>query len=155
MSIWYYSICLITPKLGDVTLELRLLAKSSHSQISLLTNSLFTHWRAGRMLEVPFVFLPSNPDHKTTGFLHQDAAVFALSFHYGSPGTRNCHTKQASSAVRHFGSYLYSQWMQRRGIGAIATHGFSLPGDVTAQMRVISTGAAAFQSERGAKTRLN
>lgn len=86
----------MTPKLGDVTLELRLLAKCSPSQIPPLTTSLlFTHWRAGRMLGVLFVFLPGNPDHVLTRLLdfYIKMLLFALSFHHGSPGTRNCCTK--------------------------------------------------------------
>lgn len=112
----------MTPKLGDVTLELRLLAKPSPSRISLLTISLlFTHWRAGRMLEVLYVFLPSNPDHVLTRLLdfYIKMLLFALSFHCGSPGTRKCYTKQALG-------FLPPLPMERKKW--CRCHGFNLPG---------------------------
>lgn len=82
------------------------------------------------MLEVLFVFLPINPDHLLTRLLdfYIKMLLFALSFHYGSPWKRSCYPKQASSAIRHWGFCLHSQWKQRNGVDAMATHGFNLPG---------------------------
>lgn len=112
----------MTLKMGDVTLLLRLLAKPSPSQLSLLTNSLLvTHRRAGRLLEVLFVFLPSNPDHVLIRLLdfYIKMLLFVLSFHRGSPGTRKCYTKQALGFLPPLPMET-KKWCRR--------HGFNPPG---------------------------